>query len=277
MGPRWLGPLLLPLLFRAAAAADDAVPPAPGLFFQDYVISFIVGFLALCLFVVIVARVFKGSDEQLSRYFVVKALGSAFGMICIAIGSIFLISALLILVTISGLTYIFDWALVMMIPFFEWILDVTFPIISVLPFSFSTRMLILIFLVIGGVALFFLGLYLLIKTRGALFYTRKGTPTKSRFTTFREVLTRGTEPLNPTVTFRVVDKDTKEPAPDAKVILKEKEGERVYTKYTDFNGEVVFQKIEGTYSTYYAFVEGDENRSKYRVIRTSIGAGSETE
>jgi len=238
---------------------------------------FILGIIMLCIFVVVVARLFKGSDEQLSRYFVVKALGSAFGLVCIAIGSIFLVSAILILVTISGLTNIFTWALYELTPLFEGILDFTSPVVTLLPFGLSARTLILFVLVFGGIALFVLGLYLLIRTRGALFYTRKGTPTRSRFTTFREVLTRGTEPLNPTVSFRVVDKDTGEPSPDVKVILRAKEGERIYQKYTDFNGEVAFQKIEGTFSTYYAFVEGDENRSKYRVIRTSIGAGSETE
>jgi hypothetical protein len=276
MGPRSLGPLLLPLLIGAAAAADDTAP-SPVSFFQDYFVYFIVGVIAVCLFVVIVAHFFKRSDEQLSRFFVVKALGTAFGLICIAAGSVFLISAILIVVTILGQTYIFDWALNGMTPLFMWILEVTSPVVSLLPFGISTRTLILVFLVVGGFALFVIGLYLLITTREALFYTRKGTPTKSRFTTFREVMTRGTEPLNPTVTFRVVDRDTKEPAPDVKVVLREKEGERVYSKYTDFNGEVVFQKIEGTYSTYYSFVEGDEERSKYRVIRTSIGAGTETE
>ena len=277
MGPRWLGPLLLPLLLQAAAAADDAVPPAPAPTFQDYLILFGVGVLALCVFVVVVARVFKGSDEQLSRFFVVKALGTALGLVCIAIGSVFLVSVILILITITGHTNIFEWALEMMYPFFQWILDVALPVTQILPFGVSQLSLILFVLGIGGLALFLLGLYLLITTREALFYTKKGTPTKSRFTTFREVLTRGTEPLNPTVSFRVMDKDTREPSPDVKVILRAKEGEGVYSKYTDFNGEVVFQKIEGTYSTYYAFVEGDEDRSKYRVIRTSIGAGSETE
>jgi len=277
MGPRWLGPVLLPLLIGVAAAADDTVSPSPLPFFQDYFTLFILGVIVLCLFVVIVARVFKGSDEQLSRFFVVKALGTALGLVCIAIGSVFLVSAVLILITILGQTYIFEWALYEMTPLFEWILEVTSPVVSLLPFGLSTRTLILVFLVVGGFLLFFLGLYLLITTGEALFYTKKGTPTKSRFTGFREVLTRGTEPLNPTVTFRVVDKDTGEPAPDVKVMLRGKEGQRLYSKYTDFNGEVVFQKIEGTYSAYYAFVEGDEDRSKYRVIRTSIGAGSETE
>ncbi|MDD1653845.1 MAG: hypothetical protein LUQ64_04795 [Methanomicrobiales archaeon] len=277
MGPRPLGPVLLPLLIGAAAAANETVPASPVPFFQNNFTLFILGVLVLCVFVIIVARLFKGSDQQLSRFFVVKALGTALGLAFLIIGSVFLVSAVLILVTIMGNTDIFDWALYEMTPMFEWILEITYPVISILPIGVSTRTLILLFLVVGGFFLFFVGLYLLITSREGMFYTKKGTPTKSRFTTFREVMTRGTEPLNPTITFRVVDRDTGQPAPDVKVLLREKEGERVYSKYTDFNGEVVFQKIQGTYSTYYSFVEGDEDRAKYRVIRTSVGAGTETE
>jgi hypothetical protein len=277
MGPRWLGTLFLPLLLGVAAAADEVVPPVPGNPLQDFAVYIIVGFIALCLFVILVARLFKGSDEQLSRFFVLKALGGAFGVVCIVVGSIFFIAAILVLITLTGITDIFEWVLYELTPLFDGILQITDPVVSLLPVGLSQRTLILLFLLIGGVLLFVIGLYLLISTRSGMFYTRKGTPTRSRFTTFREVMTRGTEPLNPTVTFRVVAKDTGEPAPDVKVMLREKEGGRVYQKYTDFNGEVAFQKIQGTYSTYYAFVEGDEDRSRYRVIRTSVGAGTDTE
>jgi hypothetical protein len=271
MGPRWLGPALLPLLLQAAAAADEPAVQPPSM--QDYFIIFVIGILALCLFVVILARIFKGSDEQLSRLFIVKVLGTALGMALIAAGSAFIISDLLLLITVFTPIRIFVWALDLMTPFFQWIAEIIAPVTGILPLPLPT--LILIFLGIIGLAIFLLGLFVLVKVRGSPFYTKKGMPTKSRFITFREVIKRGTEPLNPTVTFRVVDKYTREPSPDVKVMLKQKEGERVYSKYTDFNGEVVFQKIEGTYSTYYAFVEGDQDRSKYRVIRTSIDTGTE--
>jgi hypothetical protein len=192
-------------------------------------------------------------------------------------GSIFLITAILVLITLSGLTDIFEWILYELTPLFEGILQISDPVVSLIPFGLSSRTLILFVLIIGGIGLFLVGFYILINTRSGLFYTRKGTPTRSRFTSFREVMTRGTEPLNPTVSFRVVDKDTGESTPDVKVVLRAKEGGSVYQKYTDFNGEVAFQKIQGTFSTYYAFVEGDEERSKYRVIRTSVGAGIESE
>ena len=277
MGPRLPGPLFLPLLAVAAAAAEDAVAPAAGPTFQDYYLYYLIGIVAVCAFVVLVARLFKGSDEQLSRFFVLKALGGALGVACIVAGSLFLITAILVLITLSGLTDIFEWILYELTPLFEGILQISDPVVSLIPFGLSSRTLILFVLIIGGIGLFLVGFYILINTRSGLFYTRKGTPTRSRFTSFREVMTRGTEPLNPTVSFRVVDKDTGEPTPDVKVVLRAKEGGRVYQKYTDFNGEVAFQKIQGTFSTYYAFVEGDEERSKYRVIRTSVGAGIESE
>ena len=277
MGLRWLGPLFLPLLLGVAAAADEVVPPVPGNPLQDFALYILVGLIALCVFVILAARLFKGSDEQLSRFFVLKALGGAFGVVCIVVGSIFFIAAIMVLITLTGITSIFEGVLYELTPLFAGILEVTDPVVSSLPFGLSQRTLILLVLLVGGVLLFVIGLYVLISTRSGMFYTRKGTPTRSRFTTFREVMTRGTEPLNPTVTFRVVDKNTGEPAPDVKVMLREKEGGRVYQKYTDFNGEVAFQKIQGTFSTYYAFVEGDEDRSRYRVIRTSVGAGTDTE
>jgi hypothetical protein len=271
MGPRWLVPVLFPLLLRAAAAADGSA--AMGLTMQDYFIIFLVGIIGVCFFVVIAAKIFKGSDEQLSRFFIVNALGTALGMTLIAIGSALLISDLLLLVTVFQLTDIFIWALIEMTPFFEWVAGFLTPATAIVPLNLPTLMII--FLGLAGILCFLLGLFVLVRVRGSPFYTKKGMPSKSRFTTFREVLVRGTEPMNPTVSFRVVDKFTRQPSPDVKVILREKEGERIYSKYTNYNGEVVFQKIEGTYSTYYTFVEGDEDHAKYRVIRTSIDAGTE--
>jgi hypothetical protein len=128
-------------------------------------------------------------------------------------------------------------------------------------------------LLIGGGILVVLGILLLVKLPKSSFYeiVKPGGTT-----TFKEVMTRGQEPLAPTVTFKVINRLTNQASPDVKVILKHKEGAKVYTRYTDFNGEVVFQKIDGLYSQYYAYVEGDEERKRYWVIRTAIGAESVT-
>jgi hypothetical protein len=126
---------------------------------------------------------------------------------------------------------------------------------------------------IGGAVLILLGILLIWKLPKSSFYE---IITPGKTVTFKEVMTRGQEPLAPTVTFKVIDRLTNQPSADVKVILKHKEGAKVYNRYTDFNGEVIFQKIDGLYSQYYAFVEGDEERKRYWVIRTAIGAESVT-
>jgi hypothetical protein len=128
-------------------------------------------------------------------------------------------------------------------------------------------------LLLGGAILVLIGVLLLWKLPKSTFYEiiKSGGAT-----TFKEVMTRGREPLAPTVTFKVIDRITNQASPDVKVILKHKEGAKVYTRYTDFNGEVAFQKIDGLFSQYYAYVEGDEERKRYWVIRTAIGAESVT-
>ncbi|MDD1662018.1 MAG: hypothetical protein LUQ49_06115 [Methanomicrobiales archaeon] len=129
-------------------------------------------------------------------------------------------------------------------------------------------------LLIGGGILIIVGLLLIWKLPKGSFYAI--VKAGEGGTTFKEVMTRGQEPLAPTVTFKVIDRLTNQPSPDVKVILKHKEGAKVYNRYTDFNGEVIFQKIDGLYSQYYAYVEGDEERKRYWVIRTAIGAESVT-
>jgi hypothetical protein len=75
------------------------------------------------------------------------------------------------------------------------------------------------------------------------------------------------EPLNPTLTFKVLDREKDDPVMDVKVILKQLNGTRYYTKYTDFNGEVTFNDIQGYGSEYFAYVEDDDKREKFRVLR----------
>jgi hypothetical protein len=132
---------------------------------------------------------------------------------------------------------------------------------------------ILAILLLGGTVLIFIGLFLILKLPKSPLYEiiKPGGAT-----TFKEVMKRGQEPLAPTVTFKVIDRLTNQPSADVKVVLKHKEGAKVYTRYTDFNGEVIFQKIDGLYSQYYAYVEGDEERKRYWVIRTAIGAETVT-
>jgi hypothetical protein len=140
-------------------------------------------------------------------------------------------------------------------------------------YSLHLQNILLGVLLLGGLLLIVIGVLLIWKLPKRAFYEiiKPGGAT-----TFKEVMTRGREPLAPTVTFKVIDRLTNLASPDVKVILKHKEGAKVYNRYTDFNGEVIFQKIDGLYSQYYAFVEGDEERKRYWVIRTAIGAESVT-
>ncbi|HVN65523.1 MAG TPA: hypothetical protein VMT31_02775 [Methanomicrobiales archaeon] len=149
-------------------------------------------------------------------------------------------------------------------------LDIAFGNIDYTPYL---QNILLGVLLIGGGIIIVLGILLIWKLPKSSFYE---IIAPGKITTFREVMTRGHEPLAPTVTFKVIDRLTNQPSADVKVLLKHKEGAKVYTRYTDFNGEVIFQKIDGLYSQYYAFVEGDEERKRYWVIRTAIGAESVT-
>jgi len=167
-----------------------------------------------------------------------------------------------------------DWA----IPIADQIQSLITPLLSSIygPDSYAdylTTWILGMFLAGGGLIVI-AGILLLVKLPKSSFY--EIISPGGGATTFKEVMTRGREPLAPTVTFKVIDRNTNQASADVKVILKHKEGAKVYTRYTDFNGEVVFQKIDGLYSQYYAYVEGDEERKRYWVIRTAIGAESVT-
>ena len=166
-----------------------------------------------------------------------------------------------------------DWA----IPIADEIQNIITPLLSTLygPEYYEDYLAtwILGLFLLGGGLIVIAGIVLLWKLpKGSFYEIIKPSGT----TTFKEVMTRGQEPLAPTVTFKVIDRNTNQASADVKVILKHKEGAKVYTRYTDFNGEVVFQKIDGLFSQYYAYVDGDEERKRYWVIRTAIGAESVT-
>jgi hypothetical protein len=69
------------------------------------------------------------------------------------------------------------------------------------------------------------------------------------------------------VTYKVFKRDDDVPVPDIRVVFKQVNGIRFHTKFTDFSGEVTFRDIEGHGTEYYAYVDGDEKRHKYRIIR----------
>jgi hypothetical protein len=244
-------------------------------FISDYYLPVLGGILLLFL-------IFSGINRALRRRFGFIEFGATvFGvllaLLLIATGLVFLAAASVLAwgTAIGDMSYAGaeGWA----VPLADGIQNLIQPLLDMIfgsiDYTIYLQNILLGVLLVGGVIITILGILLIWKLPKSAFYEiiKPGGAT-----TFKEVMTRGREPLTPTVTFKVIDRNTNQASPDVKVVLKHKEGAKVYTRYTDFNGEVAFQKIDGLYSQYYAFVEGDEERKRYWVIRTAIGAESVT-
>ena len=270
--------LSLPLVAAAASAQETTLQTESarlmGFFFDNYLTIF-GGILLLFL-------VFSGLNRLLKRRygsieFVAMVFGVLFALILIGTGFLLLAttSVLAWATAIKDLSYMDaqGWA----VPIAQEVQALITPLLDAVfqgvDYTALLQNLLLGVMLIGGGLGVFLGVVILWKLPKGSFYE---IVSPGGSTTFKEVMKRGHEPLAPTVTFKVIDRISNQPSPDIKVILKHKEGAKVYTRYTDFNGEVAFQKIDGLFSQYYAFVEGDEERKRYWVIRTSIGAESVT-
>jgi hypothetical protein len=270
--------LSLPLVAAMASAQETFSLDTESAHFLDLVSAY---YLPLVGAILLIFILFSAANRLLKRrYGAVEFVATAFGIILalvlIVIGLVFITAAgvLAWAAAIGDMSFAGagDWA----IPMANGVQYLLQPLLDAIFGSMDTMLLqnILLWgLLVGGGILILLGVLLIWKLPKSTFYEviRPGGAT-----TFKEVFTRGREPLAPTVTFRVIDRLTNQPSPDVKVVLKHKEGSKVYTRYTDFNGEVIFQKIDGLYSQYYAYVEGDEERKRYWVIRTAIGAESVT-
>jgi hypothetical protein len=272
--------LVLPLLAAAASAATISIGgwitfDTSSMNPQDYYLL-VLG-LVFILFVIlfVLNRLLKGRFGLVE--FGAAVFGVLFGLILTVTGFVFLAAASVLAwgTAINDMTYggADRWA----VPISDWVQNLIQPLLDMVfgqgNYSDYLQNILLGVLLIGGGILIIIGVLLIWKLPKGSFYeiVRPGGAT-----TFKEVSTRGREPLAPTVTFKVIDRLSNQASPDVKVVLKHKEGGKVYTRYTDFNGEVVFQKIDGLYSQYYAYVEGDEERKRYWVIRTAIGAETVT-
>jgi hypothetical protein len=270
--------LSLPLVAAAVSAQETFSLETESVLFMNFVFEFYLPVLGglLLLFVL-----FHGLNRLLRRRvgaieFVATVSGIILALVLTATGLVFLAATGVLAwgsaigdMTFAGAD---GWA----VPVANQIQYLLQPLIDSIFGSIDDILLqniLLGVLLLGGVILVLIGILLLWKLPKSTFYEiiKSGGAT-----TFKEVMTRGREPLAPTVTFKVIDRLTNLASPDVKVILKHKEGAKLYTRYTDFNGEVAFQKIDGLFSQYYAYVEGDEERKRYWVIRTAIGAESVT-
>ncbi|MDD1670409.1 MAG: hypothetical protein LUQ67_03720 [Methanomicrobiales archaeon] len=271
--------LSLPFLAVAAAAQETFSLETESAWLTEYALSYylpVVGGILLLFILFLVLNRATGRRYR-SLEFLATVLGVVLAITLIVTGLVFWAAASVLAwgTATEDLSYgaAENWA----VPLSEEIQFLIQPILDAvfggIDYSPYLETILLGVLLLGGFAIIILGLLLIWKLPKGSFYEiiRPGGET-----TFREVMTRGQEPLAPTVTFKVIDRMTNQPSADVKVILKHKEGAKVYNRYTDFNGEVIFQKIDGLYSQYYAFVEGDEERKRYWVIRTAIGAETVT-
>lgn len=247
------GPCIYALVATASAAmGGDGIPV---LTIQDYFIIFVIAIVYLMIFMAVADRIFRHQpppslkQKNLALY----AIGNIIGFMFIAAGNLLIISSVIIVI-----------AFAMQVEMLAWVAEV-------FAMNLISPVMELALISGAGLILYLIGIYIVIHMQGNPFIDRRGTPvriTPSKYS----IEQMDEEPLNPTITFRVLDKDTDEPAVDTKVILKQMNGTRFYEKYTDFNGEVTFQKIDGYGSEYYAYVDGDEKRERYRVIRRMVSA-----
>jgi hypothetical protein len=276
-------PLFLPIM---AAAASAQVPFSMQTgsaqlmgFIYDYYLPVLGGLILLFLLFSVVNMVTRRFRKRFGLMeFGASVFGVLLALLLILTGAVFLAAFGALAWGIGTRNIDFasapDWA----IPIADQVQGLITPLLSSIygPEYYADFLTtwILGALLVGGGLIVVAGILLLMKLPKGSFYEIIAPPGGT--TTFKEVMKRGQEPLAPTVTFKVIDRLSNQASADVKVILKHKEGAKVYTRYTDFNGEVVFQKIDGLYSQYYAYVEGDEERKRYWVIRTAIGAESVT-
>ena len=246
---------LFPVSLISRASALNGMEEVANLTLMDYLTLFVVGILILAVFAVGMQKIFRRSGTEFERTSVVYVVGMFVAFLMIGLGSFSIICAVLILAAIIANVAIFEWLALML-------LEVFFPL------SLTVGIIIIGG---GGVALFLLGIYIIVFVQGNPFLNPTGTPTKSGSPSKYELNERELEPLNPTLTFKVLDREKDEVVMDVKVILKQMNGTRYYTKFTDFNGEVIFKDIQGYGSEYFAYVEGDDKREKFRVLRKKSG------
>ena len=216
-------------------------------FLSDYYLILFGGLLLLFLIFSILNRILKRRFGAIE--FVATVLGIILALALVVIGIVFLaaVGVLAWGTAINDRSYGFapDWAVPVSGEVQYYIQPLLDTIFGKIDYTLYLQNILLGVLLVGGGILVIIGILLLLKLPKSSFYE---IIKPSGTTTFREVMTRGREPLAPTVTFKVIDRLTNQASPDVKVILKHKEGAKVYTRYTDFNGEVIFQKIDGLYS-----------------------------
>ncbi|WP_342679214.1 hypothetical protein [Methanofollis sp. UBA420] len=256
-----IAPLLLATLVSAVSALNTpAATVTPTFSSEDLYTLFIGGIIYLNLFAVFLAHILKKGGYVTNRPPIVRGVAILLGIAAVGIGSVFIVFTAMVLLAELGIVPLFSWTE----DFFAYFLSDIIPVYTGAPeFSMTAGLLVA---AAAGFVSFLLGSVLLVRNTGDVSFAKVAMPTASG-SVVQNKADRSDEPLNPTLSFRVENRRTQEPAPDVKLMLRQREGMRFHTKFTDFNGEVTFTNVEGYGSEYYAYVEGDENRTVYRVIR----------
>lgn len=242
--------LIMATGLASAVQAVDSTGQSTSLTQSDYFTIFLAGIIFINVFLVLLYRIFRREQPAKKRSSAFTVIGTIIAFFMVGVGSILFITDVLVLIHIIGGVAQFQSAYYFLLNFFPD--TMTFGII-----------------IAGGTGLlmFLLGFYLIILIHGTKFIDPKGMPTMSGSISKGQNVKEELEPLNPTLAFRVLRRDNDKPAPDVKVVLKQRQGIKFHTKFTDFNGEVKFTNIEGYAYDYYAYVEGDDNRQIFRVLQ----------
>jgi hypothetical protein len=242
--------IFLPLLVYGVSAVDgDASSPNAAAYIPDYFLILVGGIVLLILFLLGIRGImfYRAKEKKKSRFVIL--VGSLVALLLLTAGSLFFIGSILALLAAAA-----------HISVFAWLEDVMVASMGSLTFG-----------ILGtggaGLGIFLLGVYLLVALSTVTTDSPAASPTRmSQPPRIERDLT--VEALNPRITLKVFSRSDEQPVPNARVILKQMNGTKFYTKTTNTEGEVTFDGIVGYSSDYHAYVDGDESREKFRVIRT---------
>ncbi|MDT8356994.1 MAG: hypothetical protein RQ758_00660 [Methanomicrobiaceae archaeon] len=242
-----------PLLLAALVGTVQAAPPLSeqDLSSTDFIIILLAGIVLINLFLVLLYKILHREVRPRQRSSLYRVFGLFAGFGGIVFGSMLVVYDILVIIT--ELNY------------------GSFAMASrVLFFYFQGVPPVYAIIITGalGLLLFLIGVYFLTVLHiTSLMADPHGMPTVSGATEKTATPAEEDAPLNPVLQYRVITREEGKPAPDVKVILKERGGIRFHAKYTDFDGYVTFEGVEGYSHDHYAYVEGDEDRIIFRVMQ----------
>ncbi|MBP2146400.1 hypothetical protein J2129_001854 [Methanofollis sp. W23] len=252
--------LLFAYLVSSVAATNMAAKAAESTN-QDMVTLLIGGVFYIAILAVVCIYILRRGKRIKGQSTIARVIGVSLGILSVAAGSICIISAALVVLGHYADVALFAWTWNVL----AYIITDTIPAATGVVIPSTTIALLL--LGAAGVLVFLLGVTFIVRYGGEEIFAEVATPTRSG-TSAQEIVKKSNEPQNPVLSYKIDVRRTEEPAADVKVVLRHRNGLNIRTKYTDFNGEVSFSDMKGLGSEYYAYVEGDENREIYRVIRT---------